>query len=441
MAKNVVVIGTQWGDEGKGKIVDWLTDHASAVVRFQGGHNAGHTLVIGKKEQQKEYKLNLIPSGIVRENVECFIGNGVVLDIRHLMNEIAILEKDGIKVKERLSISPGCPLILDFHVRLDQAREAKKNASQKIGTTGKGIGPAYEDKVARRSVRVYELLDLKSLKPKIVELLDYHNFVLSNYLEADPIKFEELWQSIEIQASFIRPLIKDISARIYQLNSLGKSVLFEGAQGSLLDIDHGTYPYVTSSNCVAGQASSGAGVGPNLLHYILGITKAYTTRVGGGPFPSELDIDDESSPGYQMSTKWHEFGTVTQRKRRCGWFDAAALKRSAMINGLSALCITKLDVLDGIENLKICVGYHINGERHDLLPLGADQVANCQPILEDMPGWQESTFGVNDWNALPKNAQNYLLKLEELCGVPLHIISTGPERDETILLHHPFSKD
>ena len=286
MAKNVVVIGTQWGDEGKGKIVDWLTDHASAVVRFQGGHNAGHTLVIGKKEQQKEYKLNLIPSGIVREKVECFIGNGVVLDIRHLMNEIAILEKDGIKVKERLSISPGCPLILDFHVRLDQAREAKKNASQKIGTTGKGIGPAYEDKVARRSVRVYELLDLKSLKPKIVELLDYHNFVLSNYLEADPIKFEELWQSIEIQASFIRPLIKDISARIYQLNSLGKSVLFDGAQGSLLDIDHGTYPYVTSSNCVAGQASSGAGVGPNLLHYILGITKAYTTRVVGGPFPS-----------------------------------------------------------------------------------------------------------------------------------------------------------
>ena len=441
MAKNVVVIGTQWGDEGKGKIVDWLTDHASAVVRFQGGHNAGHTLVIGQKEQQKEYKLNLIPSGIVRENVECFIGNGVVLDIRHLMNEIAILEKDGIKVKERLSISPGCPLILDFHVRLDQAREAKKNASQKIGTTGKGIGPAYEDKVARRSVRVYELLDLKSLKSKIVELVDYHNFVLSNYLEADPIKFEELWQSIEIQASFIRPLIKDISARIYQLNSLGKSVLFEGAQGSLLDIDHGTYPYVTSSNCVAGQASSGAGVGPNLLHYILGITKAYTTRVGGGPFPSELDIDDESSPGYQMSTKGREFGTVTQRKRRCGWFDAAALKRSAMINGLSALCITKLDVLDGIENLKICVGYHINGERHDLLPLGADQVAHCRPILEDMPGWQESTFGVNDWNALPKNAQNYLLKLEELCGVPLHIISTGPERDETILLHHPFSKD
>ncbi len=441
MAKNVVVIGTQWGDEGKGKIVDWLTDHANAVVRFQGGHNAGHTLVIGQKEAQKEYKLNLIPSGIVRDNVECFIGNGVVLDIRHLMHEITTLEKDKIEVKNRLLISPGCPLILDFHVKLDQAREAKRNAKQKIGTTGKGIGPAYEDKVARRSVRVYELLNLKSLKPKITELLEYHNHVLTTFLDTQPVKFDDLWQSIEVQAEFIRPLIKDISARIYQLNSLGKSVLFEGAQGSLLDIDHGTYPYVTSSDCVAGQASSGSGVGPDMLHYILGITKAYTTRVGGGPFPSELNIDDKSSPGYQMSTKGREFGTVTQRKRRCGWFDAAALRRSAMINGLSALCITKLDVLDGIDLLKICIGYHIHGERHDLLPLGADQVANCEPIFEEMPGWQENTFGVNDWDKLPINAQKYLLRLEELCGVPLHIISTGPERDETILLHHPFSKD
>jgi len=438
MSKNVVVIGTQWGDEGKGKIVDWLTDHAHAVVRFQGGHNAGHTLVIGQGDKQKEYKLNLIPSGIVREGVECLIGNGVVLDIRHLMHEITTLENDGIKVKGRLFISPGCPIILDYHVKLDQAREAKKEADKKIGTTGKGIGPAYEDKVARRSIKVYDLLHLDTLKPKLIELLDYHNFVLTHYLDAEPIDFAKLWTSIEMQAEFIKPFVTDIGSKIYNLNSIGKSVLFEGAQGSLLDIDHGTYPYVTSSNCVSGQAASGSGVGPNLLNYILGITKAYTTRVGGGPFPSELDIDTENTPGHQMSHKGKEFGTVTQRKRRCGWFDAAALKRSAMINGLSGLCITKLDVLDGIETLQICTGYDINGVKHELLPLGADQVANCKPILIDMPGWHESTFGVNEWDKLPKNAQNYLLKLESLCGVPIHIISTGPERDETIMLHHPF---
>ena len=273
------------------------------------------------------------------------------------------------------------------------------------------------------------------------QLLNYHNFVLSNYLDTEQINFNELWESIEIQSEFIKPYIKDVSASIYELNSLGKSVLFEGAQGSLLDIDHGTYPFVTSSNCVAGQASAGAGVGPNLLNYILGITKAYTTRVGGGPFPSELDIDNKESPGFQMSTKGKEFGTVTQRKRRCGWFDAAALKRSAMINGLSALCITKLDVLDGIETLKICVGYKINEKKHDLLPLGADQVEQCDPIFISMKGWKENTFGVSEWKDLPKNAQDYLLKLEELCGVPIHIISTGPERNETILLHHPFNND
>ena len=438
MQNNVVVIGTQWGDEGKGKIVDWLTDQADAVVRFQGGHNAGHTLVIGQGNNQKEFKLNLVPSGIIRENTQCFIGNGVVLDINHLKNEIKMLEQDGISVSDRLFISPGCPLILDCHIKLDQAREQKRAKDKKIGTTGKGIGPAYEDKVSRRALKVYDLFDIKTLKEKLADLLTYHNFVLTNYLNTDPINFDDQWNSLLLQADFIKPYICDVSKKLHELNDSGKRLLFEGAQGALLDIDHGTYPYVTSSNCVSGQASSGSGVGPNMLNYILGITKAYTTRVGGGPFPSELNIDDEKSPGYQMSHKGKEFGTVTQRKRRCGWFDAAALKRSAMINGLSGLCITKLDVLDGIDKLYICTGYQIEGKKFDLLPLGADQVDSCKPLLIEMPGWKESTFGVNDWERLPENARNYLLKLEELCNVPLHIISTGPERDETIMLQHPF---
>ena len=438
MQNNVVVIGTQWGDEGKGKIVDWLTDQADAVVRFQGGHNAGHTLVIGQGNNQKEFKLNLVPSGIIRENTQCFIGNGVVLDINHLKNEIKMLEQDGISVSDRLFISPGCPLILDCHIKLDQAREQKRAKDKKIGTTGKGIGPAYEDKVSRRALKVYDLFDIETLKEKLEDLLTYHNFVLTNYLNNDPINFDDQWNSLLLQADFIKPYICDVSKKLHELNDSGKRLLFEGAQGALLDIDHGTYPYVTSSNCVSGQASSGSGVGPNMLNYILGITKAYTTRVGGGPFPSELNIDDEKSPGYQMSHKGKEFGTVTQRKRRCGWFDAAALKRSAMINGLSGLCITKLDVLDGIDKLYICTGYQIDGKKFDLLPLGADQVDSCKPLLIEMPGWKESTFGVNDWERLPENARNYLLKLEELCNVPLHIISTGPERDETIMLQHPF---
>ena len=438
MQNNVVVIGTQWGDEGKGKIVDWLTDQADAVVRFQGGHNAGHTLVIGQGNNQKEFKLNLVPSGIIRENTQCFIGNGVVLDINHLKNEIKMLEQDGISVSDRLFISPGCPLILDCHIKLDQAREQKRAKDKKIGTTGKGIGPAYEDKVSRRALKVYDLFDIETLKEKLADLLTYHNFVLTNYLNTDPINFDDQWNSLLLQADFIKPYICDVSKKLHELNDSGKRLLFEGAQGALLDIDHGTYPYVTSSNCVSGQASSGSGVGPNMLNYILGITKAYTTRVGGGPFPSELNIDDEKSPGYQMSHKGKEFGTVTQRKRRCGWFDAAALKRSALINGLSGLCITKLDVLDGIDKLYICTGYQIDGKKFDLLPLGADQVDSCKPLLIEMPGWKESTFGVNDWERLPENARNYLLKLEELCNVPLHIISTGPERDETIMLQHPF---
>lgn len=438
MQKNVVVIGTQWGDEGKGKIVDWLTNHAEAVVRFQGGHNAGHTLVIGQGSNQKEFKLNLVPSGIIRKGVNCFIGNGVVLDINHLKNEITMLENDGINVRDRLFISPGCALILDSHISIDQERERKRASGKKIGTTGKGIGPAYEDKVSRRAIKVYDLFNLDTLKNKLRDLLEYHNFILTSHLDAEPIDFNEQWEIIQSHAKFISPLVCDVSERLHALNDNGKSILFEGAQGALLDIDHGTYPYVTSSNCVSGQAASGSGVGPNMLNYILGITKAYTTRVGGGPFPSELDIDNEKSPGFQMSHKGKEFGTVTQRKRRCGWFDAAALKRSAMINGLSGLCITKLDVLDGIEKLFICTGYEIDGKKIGLLPLGADQVDSCEPILIEMPGWQDSTFGVSDWEKLPLNAKNYLLKIEELCNIPIHVVSTGPERDETIMLHHPF---
>jgi adenylosuccinate synthase len=435
MAKNVVVVGTQWGDEGKGKIVDWLTNHAQGVVRFQGGHNAGHTLVIG----EKEYKLNLVPSGIVREGVQCYIGNGVVLDIHHLLSEIAVLEKDGIDVRSRLKISPGCPLILPYHAALDKAREAKKSAEDKIGTTGKGIGPAYADKVARRALRVYDLFYPERFAEKLREVLDYHNFVLTQYLGAEAVEFQPMYDQVMKDAEQIRPLVVDVSAEIYDAHKAGKNLLFEGAQGTLLDIDHGTYPFVTSSNCVSGQAAAGSGVGPGMLHYVLGITKAYCTRVGGGPFPSELDIETPACPGYQMSTVGREFGTVTGRKRRCGWFDAAALRRSARINGLTGLCITKLDVLDGIEELQICTGYKLGDKVVELLPIGADDVAACVPIYETMPGWSETTFGVKRWEDLPANAQAYLNRLEALCEVPIDIVSTGPERDETILKRHPFA--
>lgn len=439
VAKNVVVIGTQWGDEGKGKIVDWLTDHAQGVVRFQGGHNAGHTLVVGQGDARRIYKLNLVPSGIVRDGVDCYIGNGVVLDAGHLLSEIATLEKGGLEVKNRLKVSPGCPLILDYHVRLDVAREAKRSSEKKIGTTGKGIGPTYEDKVARRALRLYDLFHPAQFGEKLREVLDYHNFVLTNYLGAQAVDFNAQLDSALQKAELIRPLVADVSAALYQANAAGKNLLFEGAQGTLLDVDHGTYPYVTSSNCVSGQAAAGTGVGPNMLHYVLGITKAYTTRVGGGPFPSELDIETEGVPGYQMSNKGQEIGTVTKRKRRCGWFDAAALRRSARINGLTGLCITKLDVLDGIDELNICTGYKLDGKVLDLLPIGADDVARCEPIYETVKGWSETTFGVKTWDTLPKNAQNYLKRLEVLCGVPIAIVSTGPERDETIVLQHPFA--
>jgi len=438
-AKNVVVIGTQWGDEGKGKIVDWLTDHAQGVVRFQGGHNAGHTLVVGQGDAQKVYKLNLVPSGIVRDGVNCYIGNGVVLDTTHLLHEIATLEQGGLDVKSRLKVSPGCPLILSHHVAVDLAREAKRSEEKKIGTTGKGIGPAYEDKVARRALRVYDLFHPERFSEKLREVMDYHNFVLTKYLGATAVDFQQQYDASMQHASVLKPMVSDISAALYEANARGEHLLFEGAQGTLLDIDHGTYPYVTSSNCIAGQASAGTGVGANMLHYVLGITKAYTTRVGGGPFPSELDIETEGVPGYQMSTVGQEIGTVTRRKRRCGWFDAAALRRSARINGLTGLCITKLDVLDGIESLDICTGYTLDGKVVDMLPVGADDVAGCVPIYETVPGWTETTFGVKTWEGLPKNAQHYLKRLEALCGVPIAIVSTGPERDETIVLQHPFA--
>ncbi|MBS1208639.1 MAG: Adenylosuccinate synthetase [Proteobacteria bacterium] len=435
MAKNVVVVGTQWGDEGKGKIVDWLTDHAQGVVRFQGGHNAGHTLVVG----QKEYKLNLVPSGIVREGVQCYIGNGVVLDVNHLLSEIAILEKDGIDVRSRLKVSPGCPLILPYHSALDKAREAKKCAADKIGTTGKGIGPAYADKVSRRALHVYDLFNPERFAAKLRDVLDYHNFVLTQYLGAEAIDFQTVYDQAMKDAEAVRPLVADVSALIHDANKVGQNLLFEGAQGSMLDIDHGTYPFVTSSNCVSGQAAAGSGVGPGMLHYVLGITKAYCTRVGGGPFPSELDIETAGAPGEQMSRIGREFGTVTKRKRRCGWFDAAALRRSARINGLTGLCITKLDVLDGLDELKICTGYMLHGKQIDLLPVGADDVAACEPIYETMSGWKETTFRVKRWEDLPAAAQAYLNRLEEVCEVPIAIVSTGPERDETILKQHPFA--
>ena len=434
MAKNVVVVGTQWGDEGKGKIVDWLTDHAQGVVRFQGGHNAGHTLVVG----EKVYKLNLVPSGIVRAGVNCYIGNGVVLDIHHLLSEINELESGGIEVRSRLKISPGCPLILGYHTALDRAREAAKSADTRIGTTGKGIGPTYEDKVARRALRVYDLFYPERFAEKLKENLDYHNFVLTKYLGAEAVDDGTVLAQAMADAELIKPMVVDVSGALNAANKAGQNLLFEGAQGALLDIDHGTYPFVTSSNCVAGQASAGTGVGPGMLHYVLGITKAYCTRVGSDPFPNELDIETEGAPGYQMSNKGREFGTVTGRKRRCGWFDLPALKRSIQINGVTGLCITKLDVLDGLKELKICTGYQLNGKVVDLLPMGSDEVAGCEPILETMAGWESSTVGATSLEQLPATARAYLNRIEALCEVPIDIVSTGPERDETILRRHPF---
>ncbi len=435
MAKNVVVIGTQWGDEGKGKVVDWLTDHAQGVVRFQGGHNAGHTLVIAGKKTV----LHLVPSGILREGVTCYIGNGVVLSPDALMRELDELQAAGVDAESRLKISEACPLILPYHQALDVARETAKGAN-KIGTTGRGIGPAYEDKVARRGLRVQDLLRPKRFAEKLAEILDYHNYVLKNYLGADAVDFQRVLEGAKAIAPRLTRMIADVPRALYDAHKGGANLLFEGAQGTLLDIDHGTFPYVTSSNCVAGAAAAGAGVGPGMLHYVLGITKAYTTRVGGGPFPTELyDAVDKLDPvGKHMATRGHEFGATTGRARRCGWFDAAALKRSIQINGVSGLCVTKLDVLDGIEEMKICTGYRIDGRLSDILPVGADDLERCEPVYESLPGWKESTVGVKQFEALPKEAQAYLKRMESLCDVPVDMISTGPDREETIVLRHPF---
>ncbi|AHG63880.1 adenylosuccinate synthetase [Advenella mimigardefordensis DPN7] len=429
MSKNVVVIGTQWGDEGKGKIVDWLAESAQGVVRFQGGHNAGHTLWINGKRTV----LRLIPSGIMHPHATCYIGNGVVLSPEALLKEIEELEAAGLDVRSRLRISEACPLILPYHIAVDQAREARKG-DNKIGTTGRGIGPAYEDKVARRALRVQDLYDLDVFDEKLKEVLEYHNFILTQYLGAEPVSFDEVKNQALALAPIIKPMVADVSALLYQAQKEGQQLLFEGAQGALLDIDHGTYPFVTSSNCIAGAASAGAGVGPQRLNYVLGITKAYTTRVGSGPFPTEL-MDDV---GARIAKVGNEFGAVTGRPRRCGWFDGAALKRSVIINGISGLCVTKLDVLDGLESVSLCTGYMLDGKKVDLLPYGYKAVEKAEPILETMPGWSDSTVGVKEYDKLPENARRFLARIEEICEVPVDIISTGPDRMETILRRHPF---
>ena len=429
MAKNVVVVGAQWGDEGKGKIVDWLTDHAQGVVRFQGGHNAGHTLVIGGRKTV----LHLIPSGILRGQVACYIGNGVVLSPQALFEEMDTLEKMGVNVATRLAISEACPVIMPHHVALDRAREAAKGAG-KIGTTGRGIGPAYEDKIARRGIRVQDLLHPERFTAKLREVLDFHNFVLKNYLKADTVDLQKSLDETLAYAERIRPLVADVPRLLFEAIEAGKNLLFEGAQGTLLDIDHGTYPYVTSSNCVAGAAAAGAGIGPQNLHYVLGITKAYTTRVGSGPFPTELH--DER--GNYIATRGNEVGATTGRPRRCGWFDGAALRRAIQINGVSGLCMMKLDVMDGMQRVQLGVGYKMNGVACDLLPFGAELLAQCEPVYEDMPGWSQSTVGITQFDQLPRAAQNYLNRMQEVCGVPIDIISTGPDREQTIVRRHPF---
>lgn len=430
MGKNVVVVGTQWGDEGKGKIVDLLTDKAAAVVRFQGGHNAGHTLVIGGKKTV----LHLIPSGILRDGVSCLIGNGVVLSLSALIEEAGALIKNGVPVYERLKVSPGCPLILPSHVSIDLAREKAKGAAA-IGTTGRGIGPAYEDKVARRALRVSDLFMREKFASKLGEVLDYHNFLLRHYFKTDIVDFNKTLDDAMSAAETIAPITADITQILQDLTDAGESILFEGAQGAFLDVDHGTYPFVTSSNTVSAAASTGTGIGPRHLDYILGIVKAYTTRVGAGPFPTEL-FDDM---GAHLATVGAEFGATTGRPRRCGWFDAVALRRSIINSSVSGLCVTKLDVLDGLEIIRLCVGYEIDGERMSGLPVMVDRFAEYQPIYEDMPGWSESTVGITEYSALPTNAQTYLERIEALAKIPIDIISTGPDREQTIIKRHPFA--
>lgn len=430
MGKNVIVLGTQWGDEGKGKIVDLLTEDVAAVVRFQGGHNAGHTVVI----EGNTTILHLIPSGILHEGVECLIGNGVVLSPHALMEEIEMLESNNVPARSLIKISEACTLILPYHIALDQAREKAKGKAA-IGTTGRGIGPAYEDKVARRALRVGDLLNDDCLATKLKEILDYHNFMLTNYYQCDAIDYQTCLDDLRKLAEQIIPMIADTGGRLSELYQEGKNLLFEGAQGTLLDIDHGTYPFVTSSNTTAGGAATGTGFGPCHFDHVLGITKAYTTRVGSGPFPTELHDDI----GEHLAKVGHEFGATTGRARRCGWYDAVALRRSAQINSLTGLCITKLDVLDELETIKICTGYEYNGKTIELPPTGAEAFAACKPIYEEHPGWQTSTVGLTKYEDLPKQACDYLNRLSEVTGVPIDIISTGPDRAETIILRNPFN--
>jgi adenylosuccinate synthase len=430
MANSVVVIGTQWGDEGKGKIVDLLTERVSAVVRFQGGHNAGHTLVIDGRKTV----LHLIPSGILRPSVRCLVGNGVVLSPEALLSEIDRLQSQGVEVTGRLLLSESCPLILPYHVALDQARELARG-DRAIGTTGRGIGPAYEDKVARRAIRLADLLHRERFAAKLGEVLDFHNFVLQHYFHATPLDFQQILEETLARGERLAPMIADVTGILHELRVAGDRVMFEGAQGALLDIDHGTYPYVTSSNTTAGGAATGTGVGPCFLDYVLGITKAYTTRVGSGPFPTELG----DHVGHHLATAGHEFGATTGRPRRCGWFDAVALRRSVEINSVSGLCLTKLDVLDGLDTVRICVGYQSGGRTVDDPPAGAEAFSACVPVYEDHPGWQASTVGVRTLAELPDTARRYIERIESLTGVSVDIISTGPDRADTIVLKDPFA--
>ncbi len=431
MGQSVVILGTQWGDEGKGKIVDLLTDKAQFVVRYQGGHNAGHTLVIDGKKTV----LHLIPSGILRDNCTCIIGNGVVLAPDALLKEMNELEASGYPVRERLFISEACPLILPYHVAIDKARELARG-SKAIGTTGRGIGPAYEDKVARRGLRVGDLFDMDTFAEKLKEVMTYHNFQLTEFYKTDAVSYEEVLAAAKGYASILTSMVVDVTDMLDAARRNGDKIMFEGAQGTLLDIDHGTYPYVTSSNTTAGGVATGSGFGPRYVEYVLGIAKAYTTRVGGGPFPTEL-FDDV---GELLCTKGQEFGATTGRRRRCGWFDAVAMKRAIQINSISGFCMTKLDVLDGLNEVKICIGYEgADGVVRDIPPMAADGYEQVKPVYETMPGWSETTFGVKTRDGLPTAALNYIKRIEEITGVPVDIISTGPDRDETIILRHPFA--
>ncbi len=431
MGKNVVVLGTQWGDEGKGKVVDLLTDQAKYVVRYQGGHNAGHTLVINGEKTV----LHLIPSGILRDNVKCIIGNGVVVSPDALLKEMKMLEERGVPVKERLAISEACPLILPYHIALDEAREAARG-EKAIGTTGRGIGPAYEDKVSRRGLRIGDLFNQELFAAKLKEVMEYHNFALVNYYKAEPVDYDATLAGALAVADMLRAMVVDVADLLDKARKNGEPILFEGAQGTLLDIDHGTYPYVTSSNTTVGGVATGSGFGPRYLDYVLGIVKAYTTRVGSGPFPTELSCE----VGEHLGVKGHEFGATTGRKRRTGWLDIVALRRAVQINSISGFCMTKLDVLDGLETLKLCVAYKdANGELMEVPPMAAEGYESVEPVYEEMPGWSDNTFGITEYDKLPQAAKDYIKRVEELSGVPVDILSTGPDRVETMVLVSPFA--